>query len=323
MTKQLFSKVVFALLIFGVSFTACRKRDLSPQDADLNQSTADNTTADGHFEDVSGMGSDVVNSQGTITAREDGGDDVALQGRYGCGATVTISPVSNVTFNGTSMLLRTVSVDFGAGCTDQTNRRNRSGKMNMAIYIPANTRTEFRRFWNMTPGSVVVTTFDNFFVDGRKIEGTHTVTNTTVIAANVTDVTTVQPSHRIVVTDGKVTFPDASVATHTSDRTRTWTRGFGTLDIYDDEFQISASPNTTSSFSGINRRGRTYTVVITSPLVLKTACWRSQVFKPVQGTFTVTSNNKTATTDYGNGNCDNTVTITFNGKSYTIDPRSN
>ena len=71
--------------------------------------------------------------------------------------------------------------------------------------------------------------------------------------------------------------------------------------------------------SGTTRRGVSYTVAITEGLVFKLSCIAtSKVYIPVSGTKVITFKNKTVTIDFGAGDCDNTFTVTLNGKTETF-----
>ena len=59
-------------------------------------------------------------------------------------------------------------------------------------------RITYSGFW-FRHGSVITTTLENFALDGRKIEGTRTVTN-------VSESIESAPTHRITLTGGKITF---------------------------------------------------------------------------------------------------------------------
>ena len=69
-----------------------------------------------------------------------------------------------------------------------------------------------------------------------------------------------------------------------------------------------------SVVTGIDRRGRTYTWTATSDIVRKSACALQGIYKPVSGVLTIANDSKTKVIDFGNGNCDNEVTVTINGK---------
>ncbi len=145
-----------------------------------------------------------------------------------------------------------------------------------------------------------IVTLQNFTIDDIKIEGKTITTKTG-------DYTFSE-----VLTGGKITLADNTTYTRTFNHTRTWTAGFDTpINIWDDVFTIEGNA------SGINRKGNTYTHTITNPIVIKNECrWI------VQGTIELTSNGKTATLDYGMGDCDNIATVTINGKTTEIKIRT-
>jgi hypothetical protein len=108
----------------------------------------------------------------------------------------------------------------------------------------------------------------------------------------------------------KVTYPDGTFALRTANRVRTWNR---TLNPLEDSWTV------TGSSSGTNRKGKTYAMTITKALVYKRSCAiTNKVFIPVEGTKELTVDTKKVTIDYGTGTCDNTVTVTINGKSKDV-----
>lgn len=145
-----------------------------------------------------------------------------------------------------------------------------------------------------------IVTMQNFTIDGNKIEGKSVTTKTG------------EHQYTEVLTGGKITLTDGTTYTREFTHTRTWTAGFDTpLNIWDDIFTIEGNA------SGVNRKGYSYTHTITNPLVIENACrWI------VEGTITLTTNGKTATLDYGMGDCDNIATITINGKTTEIKIRT-
>ena len=61
-------------------------------------------------------------------------------------------------------------------------------------------------------------------------------------------------------------------------------------------------------------------MTITKDLVYKRSCAvTNKVFIAVQGTKELVVDGKKITIDYGNGECDNKVTITVNGKSKEVE----
>lgn len=182
----------------------------------------------------------------------------------------------------------TITIDFGAGCLDN-HGKSRKGKIIIAY--------SGKRFM---PGSIITTTFENYYRNDVKVEGTHSISN---IASTLLD----YPKFQIVISGGKLTFPDGRTATREQTMTREWQRGASPMA---DKWVV------TGSGSGTNKNGKSYTMEITTPLVYSTACrFSDQVFVPVQGIKHLKVESKDITIDYGDGTCDNKVTITVNGKS--------
>jgi hypothetical protein len=139
-------------------------------------------------------------------------------------------------------------------------------------------------------------TFQNFTINGNKIEGKKQVTKTS------------EYQYSVMLTAGKVTFTDGTTYTRECTRTRTWAEGYNTpANIWDDTYTVEGSA------TGTNRLGYTYTHTITNALVIRNTCrWI------VEGTIEMVANNSTATIDYGMGECDNLATITVNGATTEI-----
>ncbi|MCX6186143.1 MAG: hypothetical protein NTU43_03980 [Bacteroidetes bacterium] len=96
-----------------------------------------------------------------------------------------------------------------------------------------------------------------------------------------------------------------------STRTRTWIAGESTLNIWnDDKYQI------TGSTTGVNKKGINYTCTITTPLVVDLSCNKRRI---TAGVIEMHPDGKlTRTINYGNGECDGTVTVTIGNRTYTI-----
>jgi hypothetical protein len=141
-----------------------------------------------------------------------------------------------------------------------------------------------------------VVTFENFTINGNKIEGTKTV-------EKVSDLV-----YKITLVDGKITFTDNTFITCDLTRIRTMVQGSDTpLDIWDDAYTFDAQA------SGINRKGNEFTKTTIKPVKIYTA-YRF----PVEGIITLTSGSKTFELDYGDGTLDSLATITVNGVSKEI-----
>jgi hypothetical protein len=132
----------------------------------------------------------------------------------------------------------------------------------------------------------------------------------------ITNVTDSTVFHH-VLTGGMLTFPDNTTMLRVSDY-------YVTLNYSNLTLTLSATPNLTGhSASGTTRAGKSYTMDITSPLVYKSECIAAKVFIAASGTKSITAGLLTYVIDYGDGVCDNTVTITVGGKTVTITASSN
>ncbi len=188
---------------------------------------------------------------------------------------------------------KTITIDFGEGC-EGPNGRVRSGK----III---TYTGFR----FIPGSVFTYVLENFAIDGRQIEGTRTVEN---VSPTLND----NPVFHITLTGGKITFLDGTVATREVDRMRRWVRAANPIN---DEYHILEG----STANGVNREGLTYEVTVLETLIYKRNCREGRRFIPVAGVKEIKKGDDVITIDFGDGECDNLVTINFNGRIVTIE----
>jgi hypothetical protein len=145
-------------------------------------------------------------------------------------------------------------------------------------------------------GSTVVTTVDNYTINGIKLEGTRTLTN---VSGSTSDA----PKFNVVLTNGKATLlADGTTAERASNITWSWIREANPTNDY---LLIDQS----SVASGKTRAGREYSVSLTKALKYKRFCGIA-----VEGIKTyVIDKTKEITIDYGNGECDKSVVITVNG----------
>lgn len=184
---------------------------------------------------------------------------------------------------------KVITVDFGTGCTGKDNKV-RSGK----IIITATSFTDAT--------SERIKTFEDFYVDGAKVEGAVNK----IITINRQDHSRVAE----IEEDITITFPDENGTAH---RVASLIR----------EYQYNKSgvlrDNIITSYGTVEfTRVSGLKVVKTSsesePLVFKVSCHRL-----VSGVVTVTtSDNRTWTIDYGDGECDNLATITSGDKTRVI-----
>ena len=179
-----------------------------------------------------------------------------------------------------------ITIDFGDGC-EGADGRVRSG---MIIVTYAGRKFEI--------GSSRSITFQNFKIDSVQLEGTRTITNVSnegdeFITRNTT------------LVNGKITFEDGTFATREATHTRMWYRALSPEDDY---------ATLTGSASGQNREGIEYTAMITNELRFSRGCGQS-AWIPVSGVKELTIGEEEVVIDFGDGTCDNLVTIIRDGET--------
>jgi hypothetical protein len=185
-----------------------------------------------------------------------------------------------------------LTIDFGAGCTDPRGNVRRG-----RIII------EFEGRYRH-PGSFWRLRFENYFINDVAVQGTREVTNTSE-SEEGTQV------HTIVLEDGTMTWPDGSIARRRLHRTR---------EIERDQNNVLNRLIIYGTAEGNHRNGRGYTIDILEPLVYSRACAAEGVIIPVSGVKLIKHGERQITVDYGDGACDNIVTITNkNGRAWDYD----
>lgn len=291
-TRNFFKKGAYlgAAALMAVMLS-CQQNSL---DQGLNSNVANNVQSEAITDTYQGEAQDMTslavnNTSETMTGRSsESSREVKGMGdiddRFTC-AVVTHTKDPN---SSSVQPMGTITIDFGTGCADK--RGNTRKGMIIITYSG-------RRFM---PGSSIITTFKDYFRNDVQVEGTHTITN---IAPTLLD----YPKFQIVITGGKLTFPDGRTATREQNLTREWQRGPSPLT---DKWVVDGKA------SGTNRNGKNYTMEITKSLVYSTACrYSDKVFIPVAGVKHLVVDSKDITIDFGDGTCDNKVTITINGQS--------
>lgn len=186
---------------------------------------------------------------------------------------------------------KTITIDFGDGC-EGPGGKIRSGKVII-------TYTD-RKY---VPGAVWVYTLENYTVNGIALEGTKTLTN---VSASEDDYL----SFNKVLEGGKATWPDGTFATREVNKTFTWIR---------ERFPINDEFHVEGEASGVTKDGVSYQVDILSTLIYKRKCRRAGVHIAVQGLKSVVKGDEEVLIDFGDGECDNLVTVTKNGESEVVD----
>ena len=190
-------------------------------------------------------------------------------------------PTITITNPVTGIWPKTITINYGTGCSG-FNGSTRSGKIIITV-------TDKRSVLNSTR----TVTFDNYFFNGIKMEGTKELQN---LGPNSNQNMVIS----VKLTGGKLTLPTGKTIERAFEHQREWIAGWGTKNIWDDECLITG----TATGKGIN--GNAYANTILTALHWTRAC-----------EFLVSGTIKFERTgvdpvvlDYGTGTCDNKATLT-------------
>ena len=277
MKKRNFMSITLVIAFTAVLFVHCKKEDSTtltptptptPSTSNPAKAATENASIEAAFSDAF--------KQVDKFAKDNG------KGINSC-PTVTITPFDQT-------YPKDLEIDYGTSCTGNDGVI-RSGKIKAHLtksYIDS--------------GSVATVTFDNYYVNSRKITGTEIITNKGKNNAG----------HHVFEADvqnGTLYSPDG-VTTYNSIQQREWIEGDGTLlDPTDDVYLNTGTANGTTT-DGVN-----YTLVITTPLRVALSCaWVES------GKFEMTEPNiPVITLDYGNTGCDNDAVVTCAGYTFNIE----
>jgi hypothetical protein len=270
--------IVAAITSFTFTLNSCKKNNADSEEFETtfelsgDQAIADNLNEDANdvFMEAAAdndlMGTNIV--AGTVESTN----------ILGC-ATVTVTPPPPG-----GGFPKTILIDFGtAGCTS-SNGITRKGKITVVL------SDSVRK-----PGSTAVMTFDNYYVNGYKKEGTITWTNTSQPGGK---------SWQRKVENGKITAPDGRFWFHSGIKNVTQTAGVATpLNLLDDVFSITGN-HTVTNAAGASRE-------VTTPEALqkKTICENID-----KGKLKIQGPNHYAIIDFGDGTCDRVATISIDGR---------
>ena len=272
-----------ALTICAITlFFACKKDDKTGVDEKQDQLTI---SAAERETEINAIYEDAFTEAIDVNSRETGlnGQNrqaVPVKGLARCDEMeLSFDPADLITFP------KTITLNYGEACTDN-NGRTRKGK----IIIVVN-----KMFWQN--GATAVITFENYSLNGIKVEGTQTLQN---LSSNGGF------AYTYTVAGGKLTYPDGNVVLYSGTRTLQQTEGGGTLSILDDAYELSGHAILQDSVSSAK-------VQIKTPLHRDINCqWIDK------GELTVTVNTKVASINYGEGECDNKAMLTVGDKSKEI-----
>ncbi len=181
------------------------------------------------FQDVgNNSGDGVLNAENTTTGK--------MSGTKNNGPIITIAPFDLTTFP------KEITIDYGTGvlCEDGITRKG------IITVVSTN--------WYGVEGSEHTTTFNNFYHNDYKVEGTHFTKN---LGRNSNEFL----QFSVTIEDGKITTSDGKTINFTENTTRTWVAGFNTpLNIWDDEYKLDGTQ------TGVSSKGVEYTLTIEESL---------------------------------------------------------
>lgn len=272
---------IFLVLGCAVLFSmySCTKNTSSSSNSDNETQTAtDNAFAQSTSSDAVAMSSESEDNGmvGTIT-------DSTLGLMFNAHVSITLNVATSP---------KVLTIDFGSSdalCFDGKTRR---GKVIV----------NFTGFYRDS-GSNHTITFDNYYVNDNKVDGSITVVNN---GHNTAGNLTFSVKSMLTITDTA-----GNKLTYNGDLTREWVAGETTNGLRgwtDDVYSI------TGSSSGTTFIGTQFSSNITSALIVALNCkWIEKgtiEFKP--------AGKLTRTIDFGNGDCDNIATVTIAGISFNI-----
>ena len=271
------------MLAFPILMLSSCKKDGSPIEQSSINLADDDAVSEAVFEDIINS---VDNATITLDNAMKNGDTKSLfLSGDSCPAITVVHPA-------TGIWPKTVTIDFGTGCTGFFDN-TRSGKIIIEVTGP-------RRI----EGSKRTVIFDNYYFNGIKVEGTK-VLETLGPNENQNFVVSV------TLTDGKLILPDGRTIERIVNHKREWIAGFMTPNIWDDECLI------TGTASGKNIDGIAYTRSILDVLHWKRVC---QFI--VGGVVEIEREGaEPFTLDYGSGECDNKAVVSRGGESKEIQLR--
>jgi hypothetical protein len=282
-------------LVTGLFLTACKKEDNGATGAAGKEEFAaaaseSDASAEEVFDDVfnnvMGVSAEVgIGGTGAFgridvsTGRLEGTDSVA------CYVVITkqLNPATRFPLQ--------ITIDFGSGCTARDGITRR-GKI-IAVYTGH----------LLVAGNSATTTFDNYYINDIKVEGTHKLTNTGTID---------KKSYTTQVTNAQLSQANGNYIQWNSLKTLTQVEGGSTpLIALDDAYSITGQADGSVR---LNDKYFQWSTAITAPLTKRFTCpWFTK------GTLNLLKgNDAVAVLDYGSGTCDNKASFTVNGLIHEI-----
>jgi len=280
--KRIFAGIAI-LTISSLMLTSCASDDLK-LDTEANEQNLEiattQTEIDNVSEEINDIGESIYLLYGNTVASKDIDTKNEIEGLQ---MPECLIITKEITFNKIN-----ITLDYGEGCSNR-NDNFLSGKIMLAIGFDAGNKSISIDY-----------TFDNFFFNGKQVEGEMHKTKIR-LNDNGNPVTT-------ITKDIKITWEDGSFITVKGERQREWIEGFG------DKIWGNNVFSSTGIWTIIDKDGIEKSVKITTPLIRNAACRFI-----VSGVVEINANGTVITVDYGDGTCDNIAIATSNGNEYEIE----
>ena len=280
--NKIFSGIII-LIISSSMLISCESNDVK-FDTDSNeqnvQTAVEQTAIDNVSEEINDIGESIYLIYGNRTASKDSDIKNKLQGVQ---MPDCLSITKEITFNKINIIL-----DYGEGCSAY-NDHYLSGKMMIAIGFNLNERSVEIDY-----------TFDNFYFNGKKVEGEMHKSRIKMNDKG-NPVATINK-------DIKITWENGDVVMIQGERQREWIEGFGDKIWKNNVFSV------TGTWTIIDGDRIEKTVKIETPLIREATCRFI-----VSGVVEINRNGTDIIVDYGDGDCDNIAIATSNGKEFEIE----
>ncbi len=254
-------------------FSSCKKTE---NDSDFG-ATQDDAFAEATFDNVTNIADEAytLSTSGNLKSSD---------------GWIFLSECATITLD-TTVFPRVLTIDFGDTNCLGNDGRYRRGKILISFT---------GRYWH--PGTIITTTFDEYYVNDNQVEGTKVITNNGFNDSG--------NMNWDISVNGLITLANGGgTISWVSQRNREWIEGISTPNNRWDNIYLI-----TGQATGQRANGLHWTRQITSPLRIELACRFI-----VSGTVEINPEGKPVRIlDFGDGSCDNEATVTVNGNTYTI-----
>lgn len=222
------TKLLLLLAVISTITFSCSTDDTPPQTSvnDALDALTESGIANNLFSGATNTADDgVITAENEISTKNNMDSKIV-------GPTITTDPADLTTFP------KTITVDFGT-----------EGMVGQDLVTRKGVITIISTNWHHVEGSMHTATFQDYYENDYKIEGTHIETNEGLADG------TQNPVFNVIVTNGKITTPEEDIIHYTQNNTRTRIVGGDTpFNIWDNEYSINGTQ------SGISSKNITYSL---------------------------------------------------------------